>query len=47
MDEVVAERITHVIVPTDHKVPIISRRLELELETPRHRLYRITPNPIP
>jgi hypothetical protein len=41
MDEVAGEGITHVIVPIDHKVPVTSRRLELELETAKHRLYRV------
>ena len=39
LDEVIAEGITHLIVPTDKTVT--STRLELELETPKHRLYRV------
>ena len=39
LNEVIAEGITHVIVPTDKKVT--STHLELELETPKHRLYRV------
>jgi hypothetical protein len=45
IDEVVAEGISHVIVPTDKTVT--STRLELELETPKHRLYRVRPYLIP
>jgi hypothetical protein len=45
LNEVIAEGITHVIVPIDK--PVKSSRLELELETPKHRLYRVRPQPIP
>lgn len=45
LNEVIAEGITHVIVPIDKTVK--SSRLELELETPKHRLYRVRPQPIP
>jgi hypothetical protein len=45
--EVIGEGVTHVIVPIDHKVPITCRRWELELETAKHRLYRIRPDPVP
>ncbi len=45
MGEVVAEGVTHVIVPTDKSVK--STRLVLELETPKHRLYRVRRDLIP
>ncbi len=38
-DQVTAEGVTHVIVPTDKTVT--STRLVLEFETPKHRLYRV------
>jgi hypothetical protein len=47
MGEVIAEGVTHVIVPLDHKVAIRSSRLERELETEKHRLFRIRPDSVP
>lgn len=45
IDEVAAEGITHIITTVDK--PIRSKRLVMERETPKHLLYRVTPNPIP